>query len=224
MQSNKTSPWLTVDLKTWDPLIKPEYLTTYPENTVVVRQGQLSNSVYIVRTGRVMMRSIVQDGRETVMMFAERGGLFGEEGVFEKVIQPYSSVAIVECELYRIPVDWFKQVAANNSQVSLAVMTVLSRKVNFYTSQILELSFGDVRYRVAGILLYLVSMYGKQCCKGILIDLPFTHQDVADFIKSSRVSVNKVFNEFIEHGIMCKEKQRYVIHSIKQLESIVRNI
>jgi len=224
MQSNKASPWLTVDLKSWGPLVKSEYLITYPEKTVIIRQGQLSKSVYIVKSGRVMMRSLVQDGRETVMMFVERGGLFGEEGVFENKIPFYSSVTIVECMLYRIPLEWFNKVVTTNPQVSRAVMTVLSRKVNFYANQILELYFGDVRYRIACVLLYLVNMYGKQCSNGILIDLPFTHQDMADFIKSSRVSVNKIFNEFVEHGIMRKEKQRYIIHSVKQLENMIESI
>jgi nicotinamidase-related amidase len=59
---------------------------------------------------------------------------------------------------------------------------------------------------------------------GVLIDLPFTHQDMADLIKSSRVSVSKIFREFTDMGIIKKEKGRYIICDLQQLENIVNKV
>ncbi|HHV17549.1 MAG TPA: Crp/Fnr family transcriptional regulator [Thermoanaerobacterales bacterium] len=219
-----TSPWLKICLETWEPLLSKEYLISYPTSTVIKRQGDISESVYIVKSGRVMMRSLSREGKEKIIMFAEKGGLFGEEGLFEGMTIPYSAIAIVDCQLYRIPIKHFFEVISTNSKISFAVMTVLSRKTYLYVSQVLGLSFGDIRYRIAGVLIYLISMYGQPATNGVLIDLPFTHQDMADLIKSSRVSVSKIFREFTDMGIIKKEKGRYIICDLQQLENIVNKV
>ena len=216
------SPWLKVDLETWKVFNKPQYLAHYPAGAIIHEQSQSNGFVYVVETGRVMLRATNRDGREIILMFAEKGGLFGELGLFVNSTQPCSAIAIVECRLYQIPVDVFMEKLETDRAINRAVMTVLARKVNLHTSQVLGLSFGDVRYRMAGVMLYLVSMYGVQAQQGILIDLPFTHQDMADLVKSSRVTVSKVLHGFIHSGILSKQNKRYVILDLRQLEEIVQ--
>ncbi|MEM1484264.1 Crp/Fnr family transcriptional regulator [Oscillospiraceae bacterium PP1C4] len=220
------SPWQKVDLHTWDALIRPEYLTVYPADFGILWQGQVNSFIYIVKSGRVVMRVTSRDGREKIMMFAEKGGLFGEIGAFENHIQPqpYSAVTLVDSQIYKIPLSVFKDKLQADQQLTLAVITILSRKTSLHISQVLGLSFGDIRYRVAGILLYLITTYGVPAPHGIQLEVPFTHQDVADLIKSSRVSVSKILKEFTVRGILKKKNQRYVIYDIKQLEDIVRTV
>ncbi len=219
-----TSPWLKVDLHTWDKLVSPKYLTAYSMGTVIFWQSQVNEFVYIVKSGRVMMRVVSEDGREKIMMFAEKGGLFGETSAFEGSTEPYSAVAIVDCEIYKIPIPVFLNHIKSDMEINQAVMTILSHKGSLYFNQILGLTFGDIRYRVANVMLYLVKMYGISNPEGILIDIPFTHQDMADLIKSSRVSVSKVFHEFSNSGIMKKMKGRYIICDLELLKKIEKII
>lgn len=221
---NRTSPWLKVDLQTWDKLVSPKYLTAYSMGTVIFWQSQVNEFVYIVKSGRVMMRVVSEDGREKIMMFAEKGGIFGETSAFEGPPEPYSAVALVDCQLYKIPISVFLNHLKSDMEINQAVMTILSRKASLYFNQVLGLTFGDIRYRVANVMLYLVKMYGVSNPEGILIDIPFTHQDMADLIKSSRVSVSKIFHEFSTKGIIKKINGRYVICNLQLLENIEKII
>jgi CRP/FNR family transcriptional regulator, cyclic AMP receptor protein len=218
------SPWLKVDLETWSVFCLPQYLVQVPAGTAIFGQGEAADCVYVVESGRVMLRAANREGREQILMFAEKGGLFGELGLFVSAPQPCSAVAIVDCRLYRIPSGLFLEKAQADPAINRAVMTLLARKVNLHMSQVLGLSFGDVRYRVAGVLLYVASMYGTQTADGLLIDLPFTHQDMADLVKSSRVTVSHVLHAFRQSGILVKRKGRYHILDLSQLKEIVRKM
>lgn len=218
------SPWLKIDLETWKVFMQPQYLVTFAADAIIYGQNQSNDSVYLVESGRVMLRSTNKDGKEIILMFAEKGGIFGELGLFVSSAQPCSAVAIVACRLYRIPAAVFLEQLERDHAINRAVMTVLARKVNLHTNQVLGLSFGDVRYRIAGILTYLVSMYGVPAPNGVLIDLPFTHQDMADLVKSSRVTVSHVLHGFASSGIIACKNKRYTILDPRQLEEIVQKI
>lgn len=225
MQSyNRTSPWLTVEENVWDSLVNDKYLATYLAGAAIFWQSQKSQFVYIVQSGRVMMKVLNKEGKEKIMMFAEKGGIFGEISALENQSQLYSAIAIVDCQLYRIPISVFIDKLETDSHINRSVMKILCHKAKLHFNQVLGLTFGNIRYRVANIMLYLVNIYGVQIPEGIRIDLPFTHQDMADLIKSSRVSVSKIIKEFVDKGIIKKLDGRYVVYDLKQLERIEKEV
>lgn len=221
---NNISPWLKMDLKKWDSLVDKRYLLHYPAKTVIIRQGQFSQSVYVVKSGRVMMPTLSKSGKEKIMMFAKQGGLFGAVGIFAGEPQPYSVITIVDCQIYQIPIQEFLKLIHQNVEVNLSVMTAISQTAYLHINQILGLSFGDIKYRIAETIISIVSIYGVPTTSGILINLPFTHQDMADLVKSSRVSVSKVLKEFSDQGILKKEKRGYIVYDLAELEYIVNDV
>ena len=220
------SPWQAQDLKTWGSLISPDYLTDYPQDAVIFWQGQVDPFVYIVKEGRVVLRAASADGREKILMFGEKGGLFGEVGAFEPYPQPqsYSAVTLVASRIYKIPLEVFLNKMQTDQNLCWAVLAMISRKASLHINQVLGLSFGDIRYRVAGVFRYLIDTYGVPTPQGVLLEVPFTHQDMADLVKSSRVSVSKIFKEFNQQGILAKVKGRYIITNTQLLDEIVKNV
>ena len=60
-------------------------------------------------------------------------------------------------------------------------------------------------------LLYIADVYGKPTDEGILIRNRFTHQELANMIHTSRVSVANVFSELTKCGIIAKRDGHYII-------------
>ncbi|MGB3509152.1 MAG: Crp/Fnr family transcriptional regulator [Microcoleaceae cyanobacterium] len=53
-----------------------------------------------------------------------------------------------------------------------------------------------IRYRLLRLLNWLAERFGNQIPGGQLIDIRFTHQELADIISTSRVSVTRLLNQF----------------------------
>lgn len=95
-----------------------------------------------------------------------------------------------------------------------------ARKVRLLLGQNMTLSFDRARQRVAKTLLYLCGQYGRQKEDGIWLTNRFTCSDVAGITNVSRVSVNLIFREWEEAGILLRAHGRCRIRSPEELRRL----
>jgi CRP/FNR family transcriptional regulator len=78
--------------------------------------------------------------------------------------------------------------------------------------------------RVARLLLSLAESHGKVTPKGIRVEFPLTHQEIADLVGSSRVTVTQILNRFRSSHWIEIESKRVTIHDLTALEDIVKQV
>jgi CRP-like cAMP-binding protein/predicted double-glycine peptidase len=71
---------------------------TVPPDTVVARQGEMAQKLFIVEDGRLRVHS-VQDGRGRDVLYLRRGDYFGDASLFSGEPQAASIVSVGECRL-----------------------------------------------------------------------------------------------------------------------------
>ena len=49
------SPWLSLDDKDWEPILKDSSVKSYERSTVIYQQGDVTPYVYLVKEGRVVL-------------------------------------------------------------------------------------------------------------------------------------------------------------------------
>ena len=79
-------------------------------------------------------------------------------------------------------------------------------------------SFLDLRARVAQALLSLSEQHGRPEAEGILLTIPFTHQEMADLLGVSRVAVSQCMGELARQGVLTKRKGLVLLRDIAALE------
>jgi CRP-like cAMP-binding protein len=57
---------------------------------------------------------------------------------------------------------------------------------------------------------------------GIRVEFPLTHQEIADLVGSSRVTVTQILNKFRSSNWIDIESKRVTIHTVDALEDMVR--
>jgi len=98
-----------------------------PEETVVVRQGDAPERMYIVEDGRLRMHS-VQDGRGRDVAYLRRGDYFGEAALFAGEPQPASVESVVACRLLALSCATFEHLVSNYSQFRDELQQRLSQR------------------------------------------------------------------------------------------------
>ena len=79
------SPWITAKLEDLKSLTDRGTRIYMPKDTVIYDQDEGSGYVYVLEEGRVRLVYLAQDGSEHILMFALRGGIFGELECMEKI-------------------------------------------------------------------------------------------------------------------------------------------
>jgi CRP-like cAMP-binding protein len=70
---------------------------------------------------------------------------------------------------------------------------------------------GTVSLRLWQFLVWLGQKFGRDVDQGRLIDLVMTHQEIAETINSTRVSVTRALQQFEEQGMLLRHQRRFVL-------------
>ena len=110
-----------VDAAFLDKLRKVARLRTYPPQTVLVRQGSVEHTFYIVVAGRVMVSQRLENGEERLLGFVDPPKGFGEMGLIDDSPRMATCQTLVETTVLEIDEEIFDRVVEQNPEVAYAM-------------------------------------------------------------------------------------------------------
>ncbi|MCE9638603.1 MAG: Crp/Fnr family transcriptional regulator [Betaproteobacteria bacterium] len=180
---------------------------TFQKNTVVVNEGDQSNSIFIILSGRVKVFLRNADGREMLINVLGPREYFGEMVIDEG---PRSaSVATLETSRFMIITKTdFKALVAADSDFALKLINRLMQRVRALTDNIRSLALLDVYGRVARLLLELATEQDGR----LVVAEKLTQQDIAERVGASREMISRVFKDLITGGYISIEHKHITIN------------
>ena len=160
-------------------------------SSTVLAAGDLTDSLYIVLSGRLKVMMSDAEGKEVILSILGPGEFFGEMGLIDDSPRSASVVAIEACELLSIAKRDFKKCLAENFEMAMAVMRGLVRRLREADRKIGSLALLDVYGRVARLLLDMSENVEGE--KVVTKRLP--KQDIAKMIGASREMVSRVMKD-----------------------------
>jgi CRP/FNR family cyclic AMP-dependent transcriptional regulator len=165
-------------------------------STTIMAGGDATDSLYIVLSGRLKVMMSDSDGKEVILSILGPGEFFGEMGLIDDEPRSASVVTIEPCELLSISKRDFKKTLSENSEMSMAVMRGLVRRLREADRKIGSLALLDVYGRVARLLLDMAENVNGE--KVVTKRLP--KQDIAKMIGASREMVSRVMKDLQTGG------------------------
>ncbi len=205
------SPWIRGELARWQQLIEGKTPERVAKNTLLYSQGQTADRVYIVAKGRVRVTSFAGGGGEKQLYIAEEGSIIGEESCILHEGYSASAVTIVDCLLYPVSAVDLVRTMWHSDNITEMVLKLLCRKNVALQNQVLQLSFSQALPRIAQTLLDLGREYGESLPNGRRISIRFTHQDVANLLGVSRVTVSNAFRHLEDKKLIRRHSGRFLI-------------
>jgi CRP/FNR family cyclic AMP-dependent transcriptional regulator len=179
---------------------------TFPKNTIVVTEGERSDSLYVILSGRVKVFVADENGKELVLNVEGPGEYFGELALDEG--PRTASVGTLEpCKLAVIPNDALRAFLTSRPEAALALIRGLIGRVRHMTESIKDLALLDVYGRVAKFLLDLA----REVDGRLVVDQRLTHQNIADRVSASREMVSRILKDLATGGYIGTEDGRIVI-------------
>ena len=185
----------------------------YPKGSVILFQDDPGDSLYILRTGRVKVVLIGEDGREVILGVLESGSHFGELALIDDQPRSAHVIAMEDAQLLILRREDFRRRVEANSSVAWALLTELSRRLRKADDKIGGLVLLDVPGRIARLLLDLSQEGGSDVISKVL-----THQTIAQMIGASRETVSRSMKDFQEAGMIRVERRRIAVADRGALE------
>lgn len=220
MNHDNTSPWISIKPDSWLELTTGRTAVLFKKNTMIFHEGESSNTIYIVKSGRICITCFQQSGAEKQLYIAEQGSLFGESSCFSRSAHSASAVAIVDSGVYCICWDEVQRLMQSDWTLTEKIIQMLCRKKAILQKQVVELSFADSLQRIAQMLANLGQEYGEETADGIRVSIRFTHQDVANLTNTSRVTVSNIFQILSGKGVLTKKDGHFYLGRLELLQQM----
>ncbi len=125
----------------------------FPAGSVILREGEPSPGLALVRQGWVRVYRSSLDGRELVLRFIGPDELWNGAGLMAGQLNPASAVALEDCDVWFLPVEEFHQALAERPDLALRIIHNLVHQIRQMADQMAELSLFPVSVRLARWLL-----------------------------------------------------------------------
>ncbi|MFO7605940.1 MAG: Crp/Fnr family transcriptional regulator [Desulfurivibrionaceae bacterium] len=171
----------------------------YPKNTIILSEGDLTDSLYIVACGKVKVTIIDEHGKEIILSILGPGDYFGEMTALEAGSARSACVVTREkSEVLILSKKEFRKIISANPDIVFSLLKDSIERLREANKKIESLALMDVYGRVARLFLQMAGVdndTGKQ-----VIDERLTHQDIANMVGSSREMVSRVMKELCRGG------------------------
>jgi len=180
---------------------------TFPANAILINEGDSTDSLYIVLSGRLCVYATGDNGREVVLAEHGAGHYIGELSL-DGEPRSASVKALEPSSCYVVPGSDLRTFLVENPDFTLFLSAKLIRMVRRLTEQVKSLALQDVYGSVARLLVELSDPVGEER----VLRHRLTQQDIAARVGSSREMVNRVLKELVTGGYVSLRDGRHVIH------------
>jgi len=188
---------------------------------VVFREGDESNTCYVVRTGHARAVREHADGRQIALATFGPGDIFGELAMFDderrsatvETIDPVEALAILGPDMRRLML--------RRPQLAVALAGSLARRLRATNERLASQSFQTVQSRVASVIAQLVEQAVSEGAPPQEIQITATQADLAMLAGSSRESASRFLATLERAGVISQGRGRLVVHDPDSLRNYV---
>jgi CRP/FNR family transcriptional regulator, cyclic AMP receptor protein len=168
----------------------------YPRNAVIINEGDLSDSLYIIRSGSVKVFLGNDEGKEVILNVQKTGEYFGELALIDSGPRSASVMTQEKTVLSLISKPDFEEFLQQHPAATVKIMRGLVKRLRALSESVRSLALMDVYGRVARLLLKLSQPEGEvRVIRDVL-----TQQDIADRVGASREMVSRILKDLREGG------------------------
>lgn len=190
----------------------------FKKGTTIFHEGQPGTTFYVVKSGRVKVYKLAEDGRELILGVFGDGALFGDVPVFDGGPYPAGAATLVDTQVYAINRDDFTDLITDHPGLALKIVRVLGRRLRQAHGFVMDMALKGAPQRLASLLLRLADQYGKETDDGIYIDLLLTRQEIAELMGVSRETAIRELSKFSQAGTILLKSKRIFIQDLPRLK------
>lgn len=181
---------------------------SYPKNTIIINEGEMSESLYLIQSGKVKVYVSDADGKEVILNIQGPNQYFGEMALIDDAPRSASVMTMENTSLSIISKAAFRECLAKNPDISLNLIKTFTQRVRVLTENVKNLALLDVYGRVARTLLNLATPHGD----ALIIEQKLTQQDIANMVGASREMVSRILKDLSVGGYIKTEGKQILIN------------
>jgi CRP/FNR family cyclic AMP-dependent transcriptional regulator len=203
----EAAPFAHLDESALQKLAPGGTVRSYGRNVVVLSEGDVTDSLYVVLSGRVKAFVSDESGKEVIVNTIGVGDFFGEL-VLDGGARSASIMTLEPSRFFVIPQRDVEALLATNPEFAKNLLRKLIGKVRSLTARVMDLALKDVYGR---LVKYLEEGAVEQGGRRVVPDR-LTQSEIAARIGGSREMVSRILRDLAAGGYVSVEAKQIILH------------
>jgi CRP/FNR family transcriptional regulator len=179
---------------------------------VVFREGDDSDTCYVVRSGHARAVREHADGRQITLATFGPGDFFGELAMFDDERRSATVEAVDALDVLGIPGVDMRALLSRHPEIAVKLVISLGRRLRAANERLARQSFQTVQSRVAAVLAQLVDQAQAEGAGERDVLLTATQAELAQLAGSSRESASRFLAVLERAGVISQGRGRLTVH------------
>ncbi|MFS8867519.1 Crp/Fnr family transcriptional regulator [Synechococcus sp. OH30] len=200
------NPWVKQERQLLEDLYRGRSLSSYSPRQIIPLPPE---EWVIVCRGVVQLSTVYANGSEAILGFAGPSMPLGSPLTR---LDPYQAKALTAVDVLRLS---SAEVEASET-LSQGLLKQLVRRLRQTEALLALAGRRRVEERLRQLLVLLAVELGSPLSTGVRLQVRLTHQDLANTIGTTRVTITRLLNRFRQQGWIAVDKNRHLIIKLAQ--------
>jgi CRP/FNR family transcriptional regulator len=193
----------------------------FDAHRVIFREGDSSDTCYVVRSGHA--RAVLEhpDGRTITLAHFGPGDIFGELAMFDDERRSATVETLDEVDAVAVLGSDMRRLLRDHPDLAVKLVISLGRRLREANDRLTRQSFQTVQSRVAVVLSELVERARQEGAGERDVLVTITQADVAQLAGSSRESASRFLAVLERAGLVTQGRGRITVHEPEALTRYV---
>jgi len=205
-----------------DDLTSMEFPKLYPAGTVLFSERQMPPGVFVILEGEVKLSINSSDGKRLILRIARAGEILGLTSTLSGNPCEKTAEALYSSKIAPIARRDFLNFLMRNPEVYQTVIEELSLHLNMAHEQLRTVGLSCNAPEKLARLLLEWSQNGKATESGTRFRFPLTHEEIGEFIGTSRETVTRTLTTFRLRRLVAMSGSTLTIPNLSALENYAR--
>lgn len=167
-------------------------------------QGEPAQSIYLLQTGRVKSVFADRGGNEALLRIHLPGSVLGLTALGSAKVRDATAMAIDPVSVVEIDSARFEQMIRQGGDLAAGLVQLLIDRMCDFHHRVGEFYTLPVEYRLALALLAISRPDPSGHDDPVSLDIPLTHEELAQLIGSRRPTVSTILASFRKAGLIAR--------------------
>jgi CRP/FNR family transcriptional regulator len=194
---------------------------SFPGHHVIFREGDESDTCYIVRSGQARAIREHPDGRSITLAHFGPGDIFGELAMFDDELRSATVETLDDVQAIAVLGSDMRRLLREHPDIAVKLVIALGRRLREANERLARQSFQTVQSRVAVVLDGLVRQAQSEGAGAGDVLVKITQADIAQLAGSSRESASRFIAVLERAGVITQGRGRITVHDPDALANYV---
>ncbi len=226
MGQEKTKLWYfenfnlmkTLPIKELMKLNSSSKMTTAPKKQIIYFPEENSNSVYLIKKGKVKISRLSEDGREIIIAILGQGEIFGESAITDTGSKREEFAEATEdtilCNMFS---EIIHDLMEKDPSFGFKITKIIGFRFKRIQARFESLIFKPSDERVRCFIKDLAKDEGIKIDSGeIELKLNLTHEDIGKLTATSRQTVTTVLNDLEKRNVISYDRSKILVKDLSK--------